>query len=464
MYIKVVKLRIYPAAVIATSLIGTFFSPVYAADKPHIQDFVVTAYYSPLPDQCCYFRGSYGEDIAFNGEGRTGADGTAVYPGMVAAPPTYPFGTVIELPGIGVGTVHDRGSRVVEWGDDVHRIDLWMGYGEEGLARALAWGVRSVRGTVYPPDAEGVPAEHFSLGSFPADRSYLAQLSKTDELTLLTLAKAGDQSYAARFLQTILKRAGYFDDAATGTFGPVTKSALGRFLAEYGLPGDGTSVEKRTAATLTAAAAITQQSLPDVPQDLARGAGGSDVRQVQKLLRYLGYYRGRTDGIFDRDVQHAILSFQLEKGVVRQALDSGAGRIGPATKAAILKAWKVKQASARSRTLLAKMQVVASVEKDIVPSRVLSKGDRGAPVTALQRLLRKNGYLKDGDITGLFGTRTERGIIAYQKEKKIVSSARDRGAGVFGPATRQALLSDAVNVRLKQVRYEGIKSLNKSDS
>lgn len=456
MYIEFAKLRIYPAAVIATSLIGTFFSPVYAADKPHPQEFIVTAYYSPLPDQCCYFRGSYSEDLAFNGEGKVGADGTAVYPGMVAAPPTYPFGTVIELPGIGVGTVHDRGSRVVEWGDDVHRIDLWMGYGEEGLSRALAWGVRSVRGAVYPPDAEGKPAERLSLEAFPADGSSLAQLPKTDELTLLTLAKAGDQSYAVRFLQTTLKRVGYFDDAATGMFGPATKSALGRFLAEYGLPGDGTAVEKRSAAALMAAVGLPEQSLPDVPQDLARGAQGSDVRQVQKLLRYLGYYRGRTDGIFDRDVQRAILSFQLEKGVVRQAMDSGAGRIGPATKAAILKAWKIRQASARSRTLLAKMQVTASIGKDVVPSRVLSKGDRGAPVTALQRLLRRNGYLKDGDITGLFGTRTERGIIAYQKEKKIVSSVHDRGAGVFGPATRQALLSDAVNARLKQIRYEGI--------
>ena len=51
-----------------------------------------------------------------------GADGTAVYPGMLAGPPSYEFGTVVALDGLGVGTVHDRGSRIVEWNADLHRL------------------------------------------------------------------------------------------------------------------------------------------------------------------------------------------------------------------------------------------------------------------------------------------------------------------------------------------------------
>ena len=50
-YIECARLRIYPATVILTSLIGTLISPVYAADKPHEQEFVVTAYYSPLKEK-----------------------------------------------------------------------------------------------------------------------------------------------------------------------------------------------------------------------------------------------------------------------------------------------------------------------------------------------------------------------------------------------------------------------------
>jgi len=456
MYIEFAKARIYPAAILFTSFIGTFMSPVYAAEKPHSQEFVVTAYYSPLPDQCCYFRGSYAEEVMFNGEGKAGADGTAVYPGMIAAPGLYPFGTVIELPGLGVGTVHDRGARIIEWGEDIHRIDLWMGTGEEGLARALAWGVRHVKGTVYPLDSGAAPAEHFSLAALPADTKALAALPKKDVFTILAKAKYGDATYAARVLQSTLKDTGYFDTAITGQFGPVTQAALRQFAADYGLKGDGTTVDDVTAATLLTAAAIRTSNLPDVSIGLAKGSTGNDVRQIQKLMRYLGYYRGRTDGVFSDALKAAVVAFQIQSSVIPQVLATGAGRVGPATQTAILKAWKVKQVAEKSRTTLTKMQVKAKIQTTLVPSRVLARGDRGTSVKLLQRLLRESGYLKDTDVTGLYGDRTERAIIAYQQDRKIISSAKDHGAGVFGPATRQMLLSDAVNAQLKKIRYEGV--------
>src|SRR3989338_7224095 len=135
-------LTLYPRTILLTSLLMSIVSP-RAADSHDAcdreQEFLVTAYYSPLPDQTRYYLGSYEADIAFNGRGIAVNDGTAVYPGMIAAPPEYAFGTRIALPDVGVvGTVHDRGGRIVVEGNGVHRIDLWMGRGEEGLARALA--------------------------------------------------------------------------------------------------------------------------------------------------------------------------------------------------------------------------------------------------------------------------------------------------------------------------------------
>src|SRR3989338_11176543 len=133
-------------------LFVTLIAPPGVAGVPAIEEreFVITAYYSPLPDQCCYVRGTYAADTLLNGKGIAGADGTAVYPGMIAAPKSYVFGTRVELPGIGVGTVHDRGGAINVLESGSHRLDLWMGYGEEGLARALAFGVQRLKGTVYP--------------------------------------------------------------------------------------------------------------------------------------------------------------------------------------------------------------------------------------------------------------------------------------------------------------------------
>jgi hypothetical protein len=59
--------------------------------------FIVTAYYSPLPNQSFYLKGSYEADIRLNGNGTHGASGKEVYPGMIAAPKTYAFGTQVYL-------------------------------------------------------------------------------------------------------------------------------------------------------------------------------------------------------------------------------------------------------------------------------------------------------------------------------------------------------------------------------
>lgn len=144
---------------IANSLVFTsffsVFSPILAAPNNFdAQKFVTTAYYSPLPNQSFYLRGSYEADVRLNGRGTHGASGKEVYPGMLAAPKTYAFGTQIYFPDFGIGTVDDRGGAIVSAGSrgyDADRIDIWMGEGEEGLKRALTWGKRTVFGQVIAP-------------------------------------------------------------------------------------------------------------------------------------------------------------------------------------------------------------------------------------------------------------------------------------------------------------------------
>lgn len=452
MYIEFLKVRVYPAAIAMTSMASSIFSPVYAVEKPRQQQFVITAYYSPLPDQCCYFRGNYEEEIVFNGKGIAGADGTGVYPGMIAAPETYAFGTVIDLPGVGVGTVHDRGGRIIEWGDDIHRIDLWMGYGEPGLARAMAWGVRKVTGTVYPVGSENVPPEKFVLENFDADSSVLASLPKSDPTELVRMAELGDQEYSVRILQSKLKELGYFTEAPTGQFGPVTQNALRTFQSDYGILGDGSSVTLETAATLSAVSSIKENNLPTLSIGLEKGATGSDVRQAQKLLRYIGYYTGRTDGVFDQHFKDAVTAFQVKSGLVSGAADPFAGRIGPGTRAAILKEWKVKVVQSKSKSIAKKMDLSDRVKSEEMPKKFLSKGDKGKEVKLLQAFLIDAGYLDPKDATGTFGGRTAAALTKYQLERKIVKTDSAKGAGVYGPATRVIISQDLVALKWQEVR------------
>ncbi|QFR39320.1 hypothetical protein A9Q91_03730 [Candidatus Gracilibacteria bacterium 28_42_T64] len=122
-------------------------------DEPESNEryFYVTAYYSPLPGQKRYTTGTYAGDKRLNGNGKITASGKPVFVGLFAAPRNYKYGTKIELEGIGIGSVEDRGGAIVNAGErgfEHDRIDIWMGYGDEGLRRALKWGKRKVKGRI----------------------------------------------------------------------------------------------------------------------------------------------------------------------------------------------------------------------------------------------------------------------------------------------------------------------------
>lgn len=76
------------------------FAESSAAEVGQNTFFIVTAYYSPLPNQLRYATGDYGRDKILNGNGTHGASGRPVYVGMLAAPKSYAFGTQIYLEGL----------------------------------------------------------------------------------------------------------------------------------------------------------------------------------------------------------------------------------------------------------------------------------------------------------------------------------------------------------------------------
>lgn len=160
-----VRVRYYMAMRIASVLLMTMclvwsaISPLSAATAGKIQKVYVSAYYTPVPGQKQYLHRTYAAELRVNGGDDTGADGTKVYPGMLAAPRTYSFGTKITIPTLGTGTVHDRGGWVANGTVKrrYDRIDVWMGTGDAGLLRAKKWGVRLVEVTVYPSSATDIP-------------------------------------------------------------------------------------------------------------------------------------------------------------------------------------------------------------------------------------------------------------------------------------------------------------------
>lgn len=443
------------AVFLTLSIFGTFTPTTFAEYdfEPYEATFVISAYYSPLPNQRVYFRGTYEADKRLNGNGTNGADGTQVYPGMLAAPKSYPFGMKIEIPGLGVGAIHDRGGAIVEAGQRAiathDRLDVWMGKGEEGLARALQWGVRTVQAKVYP--ASHSIAESFTLPAMGS--TFIADL------------QTGDSGDDVLRLQNELKTYGYFrdpvdgfydegtakavlgyqlarrivasaDSAGAGTLGPATRESLNSeifqrswtppssLLVATANAASGVSVKNST-STASTTTSPTSSTTSRFPTTLSRGDRGELVREMQIALTEAGFYECEINGIYDAKMEECVFTFQKANGILASSDEFGAGFFGEKT--------RTKLAS----VLDEKTSEFASLIAKKLPSKTFSPGDEGDEVAKLQAGLSELGFF-DGEASGKFDEATSEAVTEFQLSAGVLASATSYGSGFFGPKTLAA--------------------------
>jgi peptidoglycan hydrolase-like protein with peptidoglycan-binding domain/3D (Asp-Asp-Asp) domain-containing protein len=398
---------------------------------------LVTAYYSPLPNQTFYIRGSYEADIRLNGRGTNGADGTQVYTGMLAAPKTYPFGTRVKIPGLGVGEVHDRGGAILA-GKDYDRIDVWMGSGEEGLSRALNWGARVVDGEIYYTPDQIEPGFSFSGISATLPDAFVNRL-KNNSVASTTEVASTETS----------------DTKTDVEVQPVTEPVAPAVTDE----------ENKELERL-------EQNRTLLAAGIGKDDNGDEVKNLQRMLWDLGYYQGEITGTYDQVTVDAVFSFQVESGVLKTEWDSGAGYFGKKTLEALLSVIEKKiqvlanypkevQVWVPAKQVLPEIAVLQVPEvvverqalvfsEDIVNKKVvqqtrlnaeLNLDDQSDDVTKLQNFLIERGYLAAGLNTGFYGPQTEAAVLKFQLEQGVIDGANAQGAGRVGPQTLAAINS-----------------------
>ncbi len=444
------------AVTLVASLLASLVPHLVVAEAaPYEQEFVITAYYSPLPDQCCYVKGSYAADMILNGEGTNGADGTEVYPGMAAAPKEYAFGTRITLPGIGTVAVHDRGGAINVLGNGVHRLDLWVGKGEEGLARALAFGVRRVKATVYP-HGSAMPDEHLDLASLTAPLDTLKSFRVAESSLSSLRAEKGDKGMSVKLLQQNLKLLGYLEPAPNGNFGDATEAALKNFQQDYGILADTVSLDERTAAFLAVVIARAKAKGDALAFLTSSELRPSDTATLKRVLRYLGYYKGRTTPIADAALTKAIVLFQERNKLIASSSDPVVGVLGPKTRGLIRAQWSKRVVATKAEEILFVARIRDLVdEKGILVGEFLAEGDSGKEVRKLQQFLADRGFLDGSRVTGSFGTETENALIKYQISAGVIAKVSDKGSGFAGPATLAQIRKDIERETFLLVRAEG---------
>lgn len=140
-----------------------------------------------------------------------------------------------------------------------------------------------------------------------------------------TTAKPADNPAltANKALQQDLTDLGLYSGPINGLYGPVTTAAVKRFQARAGLAVDGIAGPQTMAAV-----------------NLALGNDDTDaVDLLQTSLKGLCYYGGGVDGVFGSGTEAALIAFQKAAGIKAD------GKYGPATAAALAKAWPGRPAS-----------------------------------------------------------------------------------------------------------------------
>lgn len=406
-----------------TEIFPTETSPVVTTPQfPYKKTFTISAYYSPLLDQQHYYTGTYESEVRLEGEGVHAADGTQVYPGMAAASKDFAFGTKMEIPGFGIVGVHDRGGAIK--GD---RLDIWVGSGEEGLARALGWGMRTLEVTVYGKDDSLKEAVNF-------DGIPLANLTRLTVSTPIQEGLSeGDQGPEVAELQYVLKRLGFLGADATGFFDKETVEALIQFQQKTGIITEATDSDAGTfgprskAATSEMLMKQNQELFAKLPKShLKRGDRSEAVKNLQIILRGYGFLSGPAGDVFDSETFEALLRFQLDAGVIERREDHGAGFYGPKTLSAL-------ESFLQNQPVFFK----TTKSREFFPD-ALARGDRGSEVVNLQLMLKSLNFLGVSE-TGYFGKTTEHAVFKFQQALGIVVDEKTPGAGVAGPQTLSKL-------------------------
>ncbi|WP_370583925.1 peptidoglycan-binding protein [Oxynema sp. CENA135] len=145
------------------------------------------------------------------------------------------------------------------------------------------------------------------------------------------------------------------------------------------------------------------------------GSEGETVKELQGVLKLMGYYTGQVDGIYREATANALARFQEDAGIRSD------GVAGDDTWNRLFPGFGTPPRGA-----------IAPADPSPSGYPLLRKGMDGPLVTQLQGRLRELGFF-EGTATGYFGDRTEAAVKAAQRRFNLSPD------GIVGEATWNAL-------------------------
>ena len=261
----------------------------------------------------------------------------------------------------------------------------------------------------------------------PVDMMEDEELDTEEGILKGRVLQFGDDGEDVTALQTRLKELKYYTGNLSGRYREGTRKAVETFQADFDLDQTGVA-DLRTLSILF--------SLNHRP--LRYGSSGDDVKDLQKQLTELGYYKGKISGNYLEATRKAVETLQKKNNLeVNGVADSdlqdmlGEGRI-------LSKSEKPDDTATPAPNLsyyLVDDNENGVAVADIVFEKKLKSGSSGKLVKTMQERLTELGYY-EGPISGNFQKYTTRAVKAAQTQNGLEST------GVVDEATWNVIFND----------------------
>lgn len=399
--------------------------------------FVVTAYYSPLPNQENYMRWTYEKEKILQWNWVRWASGKWVFSGMFAAPKNYNFGTKILLDWLWVGSVEDRWWAIVnawERGYKHDRIDVWMWYGDEGLKRALAWWKRTVTWKIL----DNWTPVTFNYKDLEAPDSAVAWLKKEKTIFDFSIWKDSSPDDIKK-LQKFLSEGWIYFWEIDGVYNNEIVSIIFDFQLANGIVSSendfwawywwtktrATFQKKVLGWELKKSKNIEKkEEKKSIDVFASFFETEENIKEVEKIFLEMWFYKWELTWKKE-NLQKIVYDFQVQEKIISAKTDIWAGYFWPKTRETLKEKYEFFQ---EQKILNFKKEMEKAEEKNIFSKEIeekiknfskIKKWDVSSEVRTLQEVLSELWYFNE-KATAIFWDKTEEAIINFQLKNNLI--------------------------------------------
>ena len=215
----------------------------------------------------------------------------------------------------------------------------------------------------------------------------------------------GDKSDSVLALQTRMKELQYYKGPLSGEFGDLTRKAVRRVQAAYGLEETG-----------VADAALQEIIFGECYRELKYEMSGDDVTRLQEALASYGYYTDRVSGSYLKNTRAAVRAFQTDNGLEATGVADVKTQVLLYSGNAVIPT--PTPVPTPTPTPVPTPTPAPTPTPDLTYQGKLRSGDTGARVRLLQERLDALGFF-EGSVTSGYYARTTAAVKAFQKHNGL---------------------------------------------